>query len=65
MNYNEKHIKKCITIQKYSMRFIVKKNLIIPSSEYQTKKWRKSQKWYKSGKINETWNINIKYIYNN
>jgi hypothetical protein len=42
-----------IMIQKYVRRFLVKQRVLIPSSYYQTKKWRKNQKWYKNGKRNE------------
>lgn len=42
-----------IMVQKYVRRFLVKRKVLIPSSYYQTKKWRKNRKWYKNGKSNE------------
>jgi hypothetical protein len=42
-----------IIIQKYVRRFLIKKNVLIPSSKYQTKIWRKNRSWYKTGKSNE------------
>lgn len=44
---------KIILIQKYIRRFLVRRRLLIPSSFYQTKIWRKQRKWYKNGKSNE------------
>ncbi len=42
-----------VIIQKYIRGFLVRKNLLIPHSCYQTKQWRKEMKWYKNGKSNE------------
>ena len=42
-----------ITIQKYIKGFLERKYILIPSSYYQTKYWRKSRNWYKGGKSNE------------
>lgn len=51
LNFNdEKYI---IIIQKYVRKFLIKKNILIPSSKYQTKKWRQKRNWYFSGKHNE------------
>ena len=47
------NINEIIIIQKYYRRYIAKKNILIPSSYYQTKNWRKNKKWYKTGKSNE------------
>jgi hypothetical protein len=47
------YINKIITIQKYIRGYLVRKYLLIPSSYYQTKNWRKNQKWYNNGKHNE------------
>ena len=46
-------INKIIIIQRYYRGFLVRKNLLIPSSKYQTKDWRKNRNWYKNGKSNE------------
>ena len=46
-------INKIIIIQKYYRRYLVQKKLLIPSSYYQTKIWRKNRKWYNNGKSNE------------
>ena len=46
-------INKIIVIQRYYRGYLVRKNLLIPSSYYQTKDWRKNRKWYKNGKSNE------------
>lgn len=40
-------------IQKVIRSFIVRKRILIPGSEIQTKNWRKNQKWYRGGKHNE------------
>jgi hypothetical protein len=52
---NKKDIKleSAVVIQKWIRRFLVKRKVLIPSSYYQTKKWRKNRKWYKNGKSNE------------
>ena len=46
-------INKIVIIQRYYRGYLVRKNLLIPSSYYQTKDWRKNRKWYKNGKSNE------------
>ena len=33
--------------------YLIKRLLLIPSAHYQTKKWRKAQSWYRTGKSNE------------
>ena len=40
-------------IQKIYRGYKVRASILIPSSEYQTKKWRQNRKWYISGKRNE------------
>jgi len=42
-----------ITIQKYIRRYLATKHILIPSSRYQTKNWRKNRRWFKNGKSNE------------
>ena len=42
-----------IIIQKVVRGYLSRKKLLIPSSLYQTKNWRKIQKWYINGKKNE------------
>ena len=32
---------------------MIQKHILIPSSFYQTKDWRKNRQWYKNGKSNE------------
>lgn len=44
---------KIIYIQKNIRGYLIRKYILIPSSEYQTKLWRMNQKWYISGKFNE------------
>ena len=39
------NIKHIITIQKYIRGYITRKYILIPSSYYQTKDWRKNRKW--------------------
>jgi hypothetical protein len=53
INNNHKNIKQIIIIQKYIRRYLILKQILIPSSYYQTKEWRKNRKWYKNGKSNE------------
>ena len=55
-------IKHIITIQRYIKGYLARKYNIIPASNYQTKSWRKSQKWYKNGKYNECEKYQIKLI---
>ena len=40
-------------IQKVVRSFMIRKRILIPGSEIQTKNWRKNQNWYKGGKHNE------------
>ena len=47
------NIKQIITIQKYIRGYLTRKYILIPSSFYQTKDWRKNRNWYKNGKSNE------------
>jgi 7,8-dihydro-6-hydroxymethylpterin-pyrophosphokinase len=42
-----------INIQKVFRGYKQRRKLLIPSSLYQTKNWRKNQKWYINGKKNE------------
>jgi hypothetical protein len=42
-----------IKIQKIIRGYLLRKRILIPSSLYQTKNWRKARKWYKDGKRNE------------
>jgi len=53
VNNNKENIKDIIIIQKYVRRYLTRKYILIPSSYYQTKKWRKSMSWYINGKSNE------------
>lgn len=54
-------ISKIVIIQKYIRGYLQRRKILIPSSIYQTKQWRKLQKWYRNGKHNEceTYQINI------
>ena len=54
-------IEKIIIIQKYVRRYLIKKNILIPHSIYQTKNWRKSRSWYNTGKSNECEKISNKF----
>ena len=47
------NIRQIIIIQKFIRGYLIRKHILIPSSEYQTKKWRQNRKWYKTGKSNE------------
>lgn len=51
-----------ITIQKYYKSYYIRKYIVIPSSYYQTKIWRKNRKWYKNGKSNECEKYQINLI---
>ena len=51
-----------IIIQKYVRRYLIRKQILIPSSYYQTKTWRKNRKWYKDGKSNECEKYQISLI---
>jgi len=44
---------KIILIQKIIRGYLVRKHELIPKSFYQTKQWRKNQKWYHGGRSNE------------
>lgn len=46
-------LKNIIKIQSVYRGYCVRKNLLIPSSYYQTKIWRQNQVWYKDGRHNE------------
>ena len=56
------NITQIITIQKYIRKYLIRKNILIPSSYYQTKKWRLNRKWYKNGKSNECEKYQINLI---
>jgi UV damage endonuclease UvdE len=47
---NEKEV---VMIQKHVRGYLVRKNMLIPDSCYQTKVWRQCKDWYKNGKSNE------------
>lgn len=53
---------KIIKIQKWFRGFLIRKYLLIPSSEYQTKQWRKNKNWYFNGKKNECEIYQVKII---
>jgi hypothetical protein len=55
-------ISKIIVIQRYYRGYLVRKNILIPSSYYQTKDWRKNRNWYKNGKSNECEKYQINLI---
>ena len=59
---NNNYIKQIITIQKYIRGYLLRKHILIPSSYYQTKEWRKNRKWYKTGKSNECEKYQINLI---
>lgn len=58
----EKVLDKIIKIQKWYRGCISRKLILIPNSYYQTKIWRKNQKWYISGKSNECEKYQINLI---
>jgi len=58
----ENYIKQIIIIQKHIRRYLKQKSILIPSSYYQTKDWRKNVKWYKNGKSNECEKYQINLI---
>ena len=62
INNNHKNIKQILTIQKYVRGYLTRKHILIPSSFYQTKDWRKNRKWYKNGKSNECEKYQINLI---
>lgn len=39
-----------VKVQSWIRMKLAKQSILIPSSKYQTKKWRKSRNWYLSGK---------------
>lgn len=55
-------INNIIKIQKIVRKFLIKKNILISSSYYQTKQWRKNRYWYNGGKYNECEKYQIKLI---
>lgn len=59
---NKYDTKQIIIIQKYIRGYLVRKQILIPSSYYQTKKWRQNRKWYKNGKSNECEKYQIELI---
>jgi hypothetical protein len=56
-NKNHKYINQILTIQKFVINYI-----LVPQSYYQTKEWRKSKKWYITGKLNECEKFQINNI---
>jgi len=62
INTNHKNIKQILIIQKYFRGYLTRKHILIPSSFYQTKDWRKNRKWYKNGKSNECEKYQINLI---
>ena len=62
INNNNENIKQIITIQKYVRMDLTQTQILIPSSSYQTKNWRKNRKWYKNGKSNECEKYQINLI---
>lgn len=53
MTYSKKDLIKIVKIQAIVRGFLQRKRILIPSGKYQTKNWRKKQKWYKGGKCTE------------
>jgi hypothetical protein len=62
INFNHENIKQILTIQKYVKGYLTRKHILIPSSYYQTKDWRRNRKWYKNGKSNECEKYQINLI---
>jgi hypothetical protein len=62
LKYYNNYIKQIIIIQKNIRKYIIKKNILIPKSLYQTKIWRKNRLWYKNGKYNECEKYQISII---
>jgi hypothetical protein len=56
------NIKQICIIQKYIRGYLTRKHILIPSSSYQTKDWRKNRQWYKNGKSNECEKYQINLI---
>ena len=48
-----------IIIQKNIKKWLIKRKILIPSSFYQTKTWRKNRNWYKNSSKNEKF---IKFV---
>ena len=61
-NNNSLYITQITTIQKYIRGYLTRKYILIPSSFYQTKNWRKNRSWYKTGKSNECEKYQISLI---
>jgi len=59
---NNLYIIQITTIQKYIRGYLTRKYILIPSSFYQTKNWRKNRTWYKTGKSNECEKYQISLI---
>lgn len=59
---NSLYITQITTIQKYIRGYLTRKYILIPSSFYQTKNWRKNRTWYKTGKSNECEKYQISLI---
>jgi len=59
---NHENIINITTIQKYFRGYLTRKYILIPSSFYQTKDWRKNRNWYKNGKSNECEKYQINLI---
>ena len=51
-----------IRIQSIVRMHLINKLILIPSSKYQTKNWRKLQQWYSTGKSNECEKYQIQLI---
>ena len=58
----KKYTNKIIILQKFIRRYLIQNNILIPSSYYQTKIWRKNRKWYNNGKSNECEKYQINLI---
>lgn len=54
--------KEVVMIQKHIRGYLVRKNMLIPDSCYQTKIWRQCKDWYKNGKSNECEKYQINMI---
>ena len=53
---------KIILLQKHIRGFLQRRNILIPSSSYQSKTWRKNRAWYENGKKNECEKYQISLI---
>ena len=56
------NINHVLIIQKYIRKYVIRKHILIVSSYYQTKEWRKNREWYKNGKSNECEKYQINLI---